>query len=226
MPHEQRREHRRRRPRVDRLARRRRLRPAALAHDERLLRRLARGQPGAQRLRDQWRVPLCCIVPRRRRPHPRPRRGHAVAADRLDRGLPVAARLRGGPAAALGGLHLAGLRAAAPGVRRRAPGLEPARGRDRPALPHPAVPGRRPDPPHAHRGAVLGGPARRRRRRLPQRASGRDAQRHARAGLPLLAQAARPAHATLLPARRPRLARRRPRRRGRARDRLGRAARR
>ena len=42
---------------------------------------------------------------------------------------------------------------------------QPARRGHRPALPHPAVPGRGPHPAHPHRGAALGGPGRRRRRR-------------------------------------------------------------
>ena len=58
-------------------------------------------------------------------------------------GYLAAARLRRGAAAPVGGLHAARLRPAAPRVRRGAARVEPARRRDRPALPHPAVPGRR-----------------------------------------------------------------------------------
>ena len=63
-----------------------------------------------ERLGDQRRVPLCRLVPRRRRAHLRPRHRHAVVPGRLHRGLPGAAGPRRGPAAPLRRLHAARLR--------------------------------------------------------------------------------------------------------------------
>ena len=89
----------------------------------------------------------------------------------------------------------------------------------------PQFQGAGPDPAHPDRRAVVGRAAGRRGRRVPQRPARRHAERHPRAGLPLLAQAAGPADAALLPrSARSADAERGPERRRRRRRRLGRAA--
>ena len=128
-PTRSRREHRRRagrRRRRARLARDpgdRHVGAADLAHDERLLRRLAHRAAAAQRERDRRGVPLRRVVPRRRRAAADLRRGDALVPDRLDRGLPRPAGARRRSPAPLGRLHAARLRRGAAGVAGRAQAL-------------------------------------------------------------------------------------------------------
>ena len=139
-----------------RVTRGRRLRPADLPDDERLLRRLSRRRSGAQRVGDQREYSAASFL--------------GVAGLILARGvdmlwLPVgwtagyllllvfvAAPLRRSGAYTLP--DFAQLRVeSTPGEARR----QPARRRHRHALPHPAVPGRGAHPAHAHRCAALVG---------------------------------------------------------------------
>ena len=164
-----------------------------LAHDERLLRRLAR------------RSARCSTRRRSAASTSPPRRSSAWPGSCSLRGVDMlwypigwtagylaAAGLRRRAAAPFGRLHAAGLRASSGSSRC---GAEGRRGLVVPigaALPDAAVPGRRADPARPHRGSHVG-------RRLVvafvvlrQRRCRRDAQHHARAGLPVLAQAAAP----------------------------------
>ena len=179
---------------------RRRRRLPDLAHHERLLRRLPRRRPGAERLGHQRRVPLRGVVPRRRRPGAAPGRRHALVPGRLDRRLPAAARLRRRAAAPVAGLHAARLRGVPRRVAAGATGGQRAGRADRAALPGAAVPGSRAHPARADRVADLGGRDGGGARRARQRRLRRDAQHHHRPGLPVLAQAGRPAHPADLPA--------------------------
>ena len=112
-----------------------------------------------ERLRDRRRVPLCCVVPRRRRPCLRARRRHALVPRRLHRRLSGAAGPRRRSAAPIGRLHAPRLRRDPPRVAPGPPALLPAGRRHRLALPAAPVPGRRPRP-------AARSPAPRPRRRL------------------------------------------------------------
>jgi hypothetical protein len=92
-------------PRVRRHRRGRRARAAAVPHDERLLRRRPHRHRRVERLGHQRRIPLCRVLPRRRRHRLLARHRHAVAAGRLHDGLPRPARPRRRPTAALRRLH-------------------------------------------------------------------------------------------------------------------------
>ena len=157
-------------------------------------------RPGPQRLGHRRRVPLRRLLPRRRRAGAGVRRRHALVPRRLDRRVPPPARPGRRPAAAVGRVHAPGLR---PGPAALAAGphhhLGPGRG-DRLAVPDPPAQGRRLHAQPRHRARQ---PARRSGRRAGgarQRGHRRDAQRHVRAGLPVLAEADRPAGARRVPA--------------------------
>ena len=100
------------------------VRAAVLAHDERLLRGVAVGVAGVERVGHRRRVPLGRVVPRHRRADPRLRRGHAVVPGRLHRGLLPAAGARRRTAAPVGRLHAARLRRGPARVARGAPHRE------------------------------------------------------------------------------------------------------
>ena len=177
----------------------RRLRAAAVPDHQRLLRRVALGEPVVERVGDRRRVPLGRVLPRHRRPDPGLRRGHAVVPGRLHRGLPRAAGAGRRAAAPVRRLHAARLRRGPARVAAGAPDRQRPRRDDRLALPAAAVRRRRAHRAPGDRGAGLGRrPAGRRRRRV-QRRDGRHAQHHLRAGVPVLAQAHRAGRAGALP---------------------------
>ena len=186
--------HRRGHARHHRHAGDRHLGAAVLAHHQRLLRRLAHGAAGAERLGDRRRVPLRRQLPRRRRAGADVRRRHALVPGRLDRRLPRAAGARRRAAAPLGRLHAARLRRGPARLAGRPVGLLGAGGRDRLALPAAAVPGRRASrwPRPSTRPSWVG-PVDRRPGRARQRHLRRDASHHVRPGVPVLAQAHRAA---------------------------------
>ena len=213
---------RRGRPGRDRHPPHRRVRAARVAHDERLLRGVADGAPGLERLGHQRRVPLRGHLPRPLRARAAGRRPRLLVPHRVRRGVPARARVRGRAPAPERGVHDPRLRRGPARLDRRAPCHQPRGPHHRLAL-HRAAAARRGH--HARRGRRAAGVGRRRDDRGARGGGGRrgrHARDHLRAGVSVLAQAHRAPRAggvhRVRPERRPARLRSRARlpRRGRA----------